>query len=346
MIQGLVSVVLPIYNVEKYLDRCMESVVNQTYSNIEILMIDDGATDSCPDICEKWAKKDERVKVIHKQNAGLGMARNTGIEKASGEYIVFFDSDDYIEVDTIEKCYKKATEDKADLVLFGHSLISSTGEVKSQVIPFGKKTNYKGSEIKDVVLPNLLMQSSNAPEIKNLWMSAWSCFYSCKMIEETGWDFVSERKIISEDVYSLLQLFSYLNSVSIIEESLYNYCENAASLTHVYRDDRFEKINIFYKETMSEAERLGYSKDILSAIAYPYIANIIAMIKMVVNSDLNSKKKKEKLKEITADTTLLNAIDDINRERESLSRKLLFDCIKARKILSIIALVKINNMVR
>ncbi|WP_458457662.1 glycosyltransferase family 2 protein, partial [Pseudobutyrivibrio sp.] len=272
MNQGLVSVVLPIYNVEKYLDRCMESVVNQTYRNIEILMVDDGATDSCPDICEKWAKKDERVKVIHKKNAGLGMARNTGIENASGEYIVFFDSDDYIELDTIEKCYKKAVEDNAELVLFGHSLISPQGKVKARIVPYGKKSHYSGLEVQKVVLPNLLMQSSNAPEIKNLWMSAWSCFYSCELIKKVNWKFVSEREIISEDVYSLLQLMTYLDSVSIIEESLYNYCENAASLTHVFRDDRFEKINTFYNKTVLAAKQMNYDEEIVSKIAYPYIA--------------------------------------------------------------------------
>ena len=105
MIQGLVSVVLPIYNVEKYLDRCIESVVGQTYKNLEIILVDDESPDGCPKKCEDWAKRDKRIKVIHKENAGLGYARNTGIENATGEYICFFDSDDYVEKDTIEKAY-------------------------------------------------------------------------------------------------------------------------------------------------------------------------------------------------------------------------------------------------
>lgn len=346
MNQGLVSVVLPIYNVEKYLDRCMDSVVNQTYRNIEILLVDDGATDSCPDICEKWAKKDERVKVIHKQNAGLGMARNTGIDNATGEYIVFFDSDDYIELDTIEKCYNRAVADKSEIVLFGHSLISSSGKVKSQVVPYSNKYSYCGNEVKKIVLPNLLMQSANAPEIKNLWMSAWSCFYSYNLIKKAKWSFVSERKIISEDVYSLLQLFAHINSVSIIDESLYNYCENASSLTHVFREDRFEKINTFYNETIKEAKRLGFDAKIISTIAYPYLANIIGMIKMVVNSDLSFNCKIDRLKEITANKTLLNAVDEIIPNREGFARKILLDCIKKQRTIMIIALVKINNWVK
>ena len=97
----LVSVVLPIYNVEKYLDQCVASVVSQTYSNLEIILIDDGATDSCPRKCDEWAMRDSRIRVIHKQNQGLGMARNSGLEASTGDYICFFDSDDFVDEDTI-----------------------------------------------------------------------------------------------------------------------------------------------------------------------------------------------------------------------------------------------------
>ena len=87
---ALVTVVVPIYNVEKYLERCLSSIVNQTYTDLEILLIDDGSTDGCPGICDRFAAQDSRVRVIHKQNAGLGMARNTGIDHATGDYICFF----------------------------------------------------------------------------------------------------------------------------------------------------------------------------------------------------------------------------------------------------------------
>jgi len=108
MISGLVTVVVPIFKVEKYLNRCIESIVKQTYEKIEIILVDDGSPDNCPEMCDEWAKKDSRIKVIHKQNAGLGMARNTGIDNANGEYICFFDSDDYIHPNTIEKAYISA----------------------------------------------------------------------------------------------------------------------------------------------------------------------------------------------------------------------------------------------
>ena len=96
MRKGVVSVVLPIYNVEKYLNRCIKSVINQSYKNLEIILVDDGSPDNCPTLCDEWAKKDNRIKVIHKKNAGVSSARNTGITKSTGDYICFVDGDDYV----------------------------------------------------------------------------------------------------------------------------------------------------------------------------------------------------------------------------------------------------------
>ena len=92
-----VSIIVPIYNVERFLDRCMDSLLNQTLKDIEIIMVDDGSPDNCPQMCDEYAKNDSRVKVIHKKNAGLGMARNSGLEIATGEYVAFVDSDDYVD---------------------------------------------------------------------------------------------------------------------------------------------------------------------------------------------------------------------------------------------------------
>ena len=99
------SVVLPIYNVEKYLNRCLDSVMNQTYKKLEIILVDDGSPDNSPQMCDNWAKVDDRIKVVHKKNAGLGEARNSGLDVATGDYIVFFDSDDYIDTRLFEELY-------------------------------------------------------------------------------------------------------------------------------------------------------------------------------------------------------------------------------------------------
>ena len=105
MPRPLISIILPIYNIEAYLDRCMDAVLNQTYDNLEVLMIDDGSPDSCPAMCDAYALKDPRVKALHKENGGLSDARNYGIAHSTGEYIACVDPDDFIELDYIEYLY-------------------------------------------------------------------------------------------------------------------------------------------------------------------------------------------------------------------------------------------------
>lgn len=102
----LISIIVPIYNVELYLEKCIESIINQTYKNLEIILVDDGSTDSCGKICDEYAKKDNRIKVIHKINGGLSDARNKGMEIAKGKYIGFVDGDDYVASDMYETLYK------------------------------------------------------------------------------------------------------------------------------------------------------------------------------------------------------------------------------------------------
>lgn len=114
-----ISVIVPVYNVEKYIDKCMDSITNQTYKNLEIILVDDGSTDSSGKICDEYAKKDNRIKVIHKENGGLSSARNAGIDIASGKYIGFIDSDDYIELDMYETLYNIITEKNADISACG-----------------------------------------------------------------------------------------------------------------------------------------------------------------------------------------------------------------------------------
>lgn len=289
----LVSIILPIYNVEKHLDRCMESVLNQTYSNIEVLMIDDGSTDSCPEKCEDWAKKDYRIRVIHKENAGLGEARNTGLENANGEFLFFIDSDDYVSEDLVESCLKIQKEQDSDIVLYGFSRVDKDGNVYKSNVPQAEKKHYSGEAICEEVLPALL--ASMGKTVSGLWMSAWCCMYKKATINSISWRFVSERVIIAEDVYSLLQLYSAVKVVSILDKSMYFYCDNEASLTHVYRPDRIEKINYFLRETLRKVEEYRFGISIEKCVCFLYSSFLIAAMKMIVTADEISHKEKRKM---------------------------------------------------
>ena len=129
-----VSIIVPVYGVEKYLDRCVESLVKQTLTDIEIILVDDGSPDNCPRMCDDWAHRDSRIKVIHKPNAGQGFARNSGIEIATGEYIAFVDSDDYVEPDTYATLYAEASNNGYDGVFNGFSYFHPDGSKEERGI--------------------------------------------------------------------------------------------------------------------------------------------------------------------------------------------------------------------
>ena len=116
--QELISVIIPVYNVEKYLRECIDSVLNQSYQNLEIILVDDGSTDSSGEICDEYEKQDIRIRVIHQKNQGLSGARNTGFQNANGEYVYFLDSDDWIVPEAIKCLVKRAEEESADVVFF------------------------------------------------------------------------------------------------------------------------------------------------------------------------------------------------------------------------------------
>lgn len=329
MKQGLVSVVLPIYGVENYLDRCIMSIVNQTYSELEIILVDDGSRDRCPAMCDNWAKKDSRIKVIHKVNAGLGMARNTGIEHAKGEYICFFDSDDYVALDTIEKAYNLAKAEQSDIVIFGLSKVDANGNIKRTIIPQTDKVTYSGKEVQSDFLPDLIASHPKSIR-KYLYVSACVCLYSMDMIRNSGWLFASEREIISEDAFSLLCLYRYVQRVSVLPEALYFYCENKISLTHTYRKDRYERICHFHQTSVNKARELGYSEDVVNRLQELFVSFLIGAMKTVLKADCSETEKKQEIKRIIKDPYLAEFAWDNSLKRESQKRNIFTSFLKKR----------------
>ena len=221
-----VSVIVPVYNVEKYLDRCMQSLLNQTLKDIEIIMVDDESPDNCPKMCDDYAKKDSRVKVIHKKNAGLGLARNSGLEVATGEYVAFVDSDDFTDVDAYRSLYENAQKRNADVVYAGF-LMQHSDNTESECFVLNKE--WKGKEI-NTFLKSLIYDS--LPDKEKIWMSVWNAIYKRKVIENNNIRFLSEREYLSEDVVFHTMLLPLCRKVVCIPKTFYHYCYNGTSLTH------------------------------------------------------------------------------------------------------------------
>jgi len=342
--EELVSIVIPIYNVELFLERCLSSITSQTYQNLEIILVDDGSTDSSPNICDSWASKDSRIKVIHKSNAGLGMARNTGIDNASGRYICFFDSDDYIALETIETALNTAKKYNADIVAFGMSVVNQHGAVTKTFTPESEKDCYRGEEVLNCFLPGLLRSDGAISKIKNISFSAWSLLYSADLIKSTDWRFVSEREIISEDVYSLLSLYKNVNCVAIAKQALYFYCENDNSLTRVYRNDRFDKIKIFYKKCIQLCENYGYPTLIQRGCMCQFLGNIVGAMKQTV-AHFNRPQAIKLLKVIIDDDVLQLVVSEKINDFFKLRIRILLWSVMQKKYNLCYLLLWINNKI-
>lgn len=340
---SLVSVVVPIYNVEKYLDRCISSIVRQTYGNLEIILVDDGSPDHCPEMCEQWAEKDNRIRVVHKKNGGLGMARNTGIDHATGEYICFFDSDDYIEPNAIEVCMRTVKNEAADIVAFGNDKVTREGKVLATRIPTPPKYIFTGEEVVKTLLPKSLYYNPQTGENWNLSLAAWAGLFAMKLIHKNQWRFVSEREIICEDYYSLLELYSYADKVVILNEVLYHYVVNPASLTQTYREDRYQKLVYFYQQLLERSTQMGILPHVRTEASAVFAGLSIGCFKQIVASSESIADKIRKIRSIMDDLCLQDVLKNGDFSGDPAGKRVLWYAIKNKKFLLCYLIVKMRN---
>lgn len=250
-----VSIIVPCYGVEKYLDRCMESLINQTLRDIEIILVDDVSPDKVPEMCDDWAKRDSRVKVVHKaQNEGLGYARNSGIEVATGEYLAFVDSDDFVDIQMYEKLYEDAKKNCTDATFCGYYMHEDDKNIEKSAC----KTNNILST-RDACLNQMCRMVDTHIPLPNFRVaySAWHGIYSRYIFTEYNVRFCSEREFISEDIVFHVDFIFHASRLSVIPYCGYYYCLNPMSLTQSYKPNRFDKDIILCEEVERRMKRYG-----------------------------------------------------------------------------------------
>ena len=215
MLDNLISVIIPVYKVENYLNRCINSIVNQTYKNLDIILIDDGSPDNCPQICDDWAEKDGRIHVIHKSNGGLSDARNAGLKASKGEYIFFLDSDDYIDLRTIEIMLHELQQTNADLVLCNTEYVTENQEVIQKQSPIKHERLSRIEAIKK-------LHQDNWP----YYVTAWNKLYSRKAL--LGIEFPVGK--LHEDLFVAHRVFYNCDNITVIEDKLYYYVQRKNSI--------------------------------------------------------------------------------------------------------------------
>ena len=284
MIQPKVSVIIPCYKVEKYLDRCVESVINQTLKDLEIILVDDESPDHVPEICDEWALKDARIKVIHKKNGGLGMACNSGIEVATGKYVAFLDSDDWIDANMYQTMYDTAEKHKAQMVFTGLRRVDTNGNVIGYLTHKEKFQIYEGKNEIDGLACDLVASEVSLAAERTLQMSAKVVLYSKSTIDENHLRFVSEREVMSEDMHFNLNMLSHSQCVCVVPRFFYNYRCTTGSITQKVDLDQFERIKSLYFFTLKECQILGIEENIYQRIQRFFIGYVRNYIRVVCRS--------------------------------------------------------------
>lgn len=205
-----ISVIVPVYNVERYLRKCLDSIINQTYSNLEIILVDDGSTDSSGNICDEYAQKDARIKVVHKENGGLSFARNTGLDvcTSGGDFVAFVDSDDWLELDMYERLYEFVDEDC--IVCCGYNRIYPDMVIENKI------SSYTELNTLEFISELLDYERQERTPVGNYF---WNKLFPAKCFSEKRFP----NGLTYEDIYLSMEIFQIVNKVKILPECKYNY---------------------------------------------------------------------------------------------------------------------------
>ena len=318
-----VSIIMPVYNVEKYIDKCLDSLVNQTLKDIEIIVVNDGSPDNSQEIIDRYVKKyPKKVKSYIKENGGQGSARNFGLTVASGEYIGYVDSDDYVELDMYDKLYNKAIKNDLDIAICGSYNVYESGERKieldREIFKDKKKNAFFGR------------------------MAVWNKIYKRELLLDSGLTFRS--KLWYEDLDFTIQILAKAKKVGYVNRPFYNYLIREGSTMNNSNVDRNLELLLAFDEVIKNKELAKYSSIIeFLAIDHIYISAVVR----IINADVDKNKKREVINKLISymDENFSNY-----RENEYLytlprNRKIVYNLIRLRQYSLIRSIFKIKRSV-
>lgn len=313
--QPLISVIIPVYNVEQYLSQCLESVINQTYSKLEIICVDDASTDESLEILNQFAEDDHRVQVIEKKNEGVSQARNVGLQAATGQYIMFVDADDWIEQDTCKKALEAMNGNKADIVMW--SYVSEYGKSNSPKTIFPDNCVFERQEMLDRLhrrFIGIVGEELTHPELADSICPVWGKLYKRSLIVESGVTFVDLAEIGTyEDGMFNLETFFYANKMVYLNQCLYHYRKNnTISVTSVYREELFGLWQNLYQRMEQYIQERNlpaiYNEALYNRIALG-VLGLTLNVSSAQKSFLEKRKELRKILKIEKYHTALTSLD-------------------------------------
>lgn len=311
--EDLISVIVPVYRVENYINNCIDSIINQTYSNLEIILVDDGSPDNSGKICDEYAEKDTRIKVIHKCNGGVSSARNVGLNNAKGEWVTFVDADDWIEDNFCHILIEKATQSGADIASCGYNRIVNNALEKINVCD------------KDILL------NSKEYLIKSLNPQTGFGFCHMKLIKKECFNNIifDENISVGEDALFNIMLSSRIIKAVLVGKTLYNYRINSQSVVKKYDKNYVQKylagIYAIKKYVFKSQNDYEIEQNYYNFVAYHVL---LIAVNYCFHPDNNDENKINLLKKICTCNELKQGIEKSNYNNLSLTRKITLFTIK------------------
>ena len=336
----MVSVIIPVYNVEKFLNRCVDSILSQTYKNIEIILVDDGAQDSSPQICDEYAHKDIRVKVIHKNNGGLASARNAGLKVAKGDYILFVDSDDWIKDITVEELLNIAVKNQVDFVRFIPVSAGYPDRPDGTPINFGTEDFMEdGVYNKEKMIRDIYPRLFVTPQLTmGPIVAAWRSLYNRKFLVDNNLYFDEEVKYSEDAIFSAKVVYNSNKFYYIKGGYYYNYFYNTSSITKSFKKDRWNVCKILsstFKKEFGNKSDYDFSKQLHLEDIY----NVLNALGQ--NTYIESFKNRYKyVKDIFNDNFTKQSMKYINLTDVNIKLKIIIYLIKYKLLLPYMVLVR------
>ncbi len=343
-----ISVVVPVYNAEKYLAECVDSILNQTYKDIELILVDDGSSDGCPKICDNYAKTDERVKVIHKSNGGVSSARQIGIENISGDYVLFVDSDDWLDLDTVKICCEQVCKyPEIGCVMFSYCREFPDKTLCNHVFD-GDRSFLENEEFKTKVYRRLFGLNNselNHPERLENLTTCWMKLYRADLAKQGKFIDINEIGSCEDGIYNIYALRNCKSAV-YLDKPLYHYRKLDTSLSNGYRQElprQWNKLFGIFQNFIDENNLAEFQEAFNNRIS-------LSIIGIGLNELTNPEKRDisfaKYMKNYIEGRQYRNAVSTLDLKALPIDWKVLLFCCKHRLSFLLAIILKLIKLIK
>ena len=337
----MISIIVPVYNVAPYLPQCLDSLVNQTYRDLEIICVNDGSKDNSLEILEEYAQKDKRIRIINQSNQGLSGARNTGIQQAQGEWTMFVDSDDWMDIQTCEVLIKEAVS-STDLCFFNY-----VREFKKSSVPqfiFEKeKIDFKNENINSLYVRLIAPTGKELahPEKLDSLSTAWGKLYKTSISQKHNIQFVSTKEIGTEDLLFNIYYFTWVKEAIYLPTPCYHYRKsNITSLTKLYKPRLSEQWSLLFSKIETWINPMN-RPDLLEALQYRQALSLIGQGLNITFSEKSFQAQRNELAHLIHSEKYKKAIQQLPLSYFPIHWKLFYGMAKYRNVWGVLCLLKI-----